>query len=243
MSKSNILIALELNFTKKRDDVINGGQVGPETFESWKNAMLVCHEHLYKYERAKRIAAGMGKDGKIDATLVTNAFNALQAVIDLVGEVNGFPIVKNQAMLDTLAPEAMKKSVALIGKALTLKSQLDNADKQLDALNFNGVNPEAVEHAQAEYDRIKAEFDAECKKPGSCEKSKDKCKDATFRKNFEREFYEAVIAKQEAKTWEQLKAEDDARKAERRAKTKAKREALKAAKAAAAAAEAQATNA
>ena len=104
MAKSNILIAMERNFTKKKDDVINGGQVGVEDFEAWKNALFVCHEHLYRYERAKRIAAAQGNKGEIDKQLITNAFDALQGVIDLIIEDENGDLLLYDYKTDRLTP-------------------------------------------------------------------------------------------------------------------------------------------
>ena len=238
MAKTIIHATLELNFTKKSDSAITGNQLGAELFAEWNKACTKCHSAFYNYIREKRKAAGKGKDGKIPEAISDAAFEALQSILDLVGEVNGHAIVKNNAMLDTLANEAVSKKEPLAGRALTIYSQLKNAKDRLDDLDYNGVNPDTVTAVEEEIEALEEEFKEAKKETGACAPTPIRVKYTTFRKNFEKAFYSLVVEEQELKSWEELEAEDKARKDERKAKAKAyrqaKREAAKAAKAAAA---------
>ena len=237
MAKTIIHATLEVNFTKKSASAITGDQLGAETFASWKSAVEACRRAFYKYEEAKHIAAGMGKDGTIDKAISDNAFDALQAILDLVGEVNGHPIVKNQSLLDELAVKAVSEKEPLAGRALTVKSQLDNAKARLDALNYNGVNPESVESIEAQIAELEEELKIAKKETGSCAPMGTRVTESTFRKKFEKALYALAIEKQALKSWEELEAEEEARKAERKARAKAKRAAKREAERAAKAVE------
>ena len=231
MAKTIIHATLEVNFTKKSASAITGDQLGADIFASWKSAVENCRRAFYKYEEAKHIAAGLGENGTVDKDITSAAFNALQAVLDLVGEVNGHPIVKNQSLLDELAVKAVSEKEPLAGRALTIKSQLDNAKARLEALSYNGVNPESVANVEAQIAELEEELKIAKKETGSCAPMGTRVAEGTFRKKFEKGLYALAIEKQALKSWEELEAEEEARKAERRAKTKAKRDAAKAAKA------------
>ena len=226
---SNIIVeTLKVNFTKKSKSAMTGDQLGAENFANWVTAVENCRREFYKYECAKHKAAGMGKDATVDAS---GAFNALQTVLNIIGEVNGHAIAKNQSMLDVLSVCTLNKTKPLAGEALTIKSQLDNAKKRLEALSYNGVNPEAVEACEAEITRLEEELRIAKRETGSCAPMTSCVKDKVFRTKFEEEFCKTVILKQEAKSWEELEAEEEARRIARNERAKARKAAKKAAKA------------
>lgn len=217
---------LGVNYTKKSKSAITGDQVGAENFAKWKVAVENCRKEFYKYECEKHKAASMGDKASVNAT---NAFNALQAILNIIGEVNGHALVKNQQMLDVLSTVTLSKTKPLAGDALNLASQLKNARARLDELNYNGVNPDAVTNAEERVAELEESLKLAKRQTGSCAPMTSCVKENTFRTKFEEEFYKTVIAKQEAKSWEELEAEEAARKAERAARAKARKAAKKAA--------------
>lgn len=228
MKKTIIHETLELNYYKKTKSAITGDQLGAELFAKWKVAVDNFRREAYKYRSAKRVNAGLGEDAvPYDAT---PAFNALQVILDLVGEVNGHCIVKNGDMLEILTETAIKDTEALAGEALTIASELANAKKRLKALDYNGVNPEAVTQTVELIAELEEKLRVAKAQTGSCTPGTDRATETTFRKNFEKKFYKVVVEKQALKTWEELEAEKEERRKARREATKAKKAQAKSAK-------------
>lgn len=215
------------NYTIKSNPAITGEQIGIENFAQWKNAITNCHREFYRYECEKHKAAGMGDDGKVDPT---RAFNTLQTILDLVGEVNGHKIVKNQAMLDVLSAHVITIKEPLAGHAWTLNEEKKALKKQLDAV-ATGMNADYVKGLEDRLAEVEEELRVEKKKTDSCAPIVTKVSETTFRKKFEKELYRSVIEKQAMKTWEELEAEEQARKAERKAKAQARKAAKRQAEA------------
>ena len=108
---------------------ITGDKVGAENYAAWKSAMTVAHEKLYRYAKAvDDIAHGKTVDV---AQAKTAGMNALQAILDLVGEINGRTIAKDEDMFCGFVKYAVAERTELVGNALYIKSQLDNAKARL----------------------------------------------------------------------------------------------------------------
>lgn len=229
MTKNIIKDTLAHNYTIKTNSAMTGEQVGVETFAMWKTAVANCHREFYKYECEKHAMASKGEKGTVDAT---RAFNALQTILDLVGDVNGHKIVKNQAMLDVLSVKTLAEKEPLAGQAETIYSELKIVRKQLADV-ATGMNPDYIEGLEKKQAELEEELKIEKKKTGSCAPMKTRTSENTFRKKFEKELYRAVIEPQAMKSWEELEAEAEARKAARKAAKQAKRQAEAQAKAAA----------
>lgn len=227
MTKNMIQNTLAHNFTIKTGSAMTGDQLGIETFGQWKSSVAKCHREFYKYECAKHNAASQGDKANVDCT---KAFNALQEILDLVGDVNGHKVVKNREMLDVLAVKTHSDREPLAGRAETINSELKIVRKQLDNV-ATGMNPEYIEGLQAKEAELEEELKQAKKETGSCAPMKARNSESTFRKKFEKELYRAVIKPQAMKTWEELEAEAEARKAERKAAKQAKRQAEAKAKA------------
>ena len=200
--------------------------VGVEEFASWKFAETMAYEALYRYAVARRHAANKGENAVVDAKVISNAMNAIQLMLDCIGEVNGHTVCKNQAMLDLLANCVIAAKKPLAGEALKQDSIVKNFRAQLKEVN-DGMNEEYVEQLNADYIAAKIKLDELKKLDGSCTTEETRVTFNAFRSKVEQAMG-LVVAEQEAKTWEELEAEKEERRKARRAKTAEKKKAAKA---------------
>lgn len=201
--------------------------VGVEEFASWKFAESIAYEALYRYAAARHDAAFMGESASVDSKLTTNAMQAIQMMLDCIGEVNGHTVCKNQAMLDELAKCVNTDTKPLIGEALKQDSVVKNYRKQLKNVS-TGMDEEYVADLTAKYEMANIKLAELKKQVGSCTTENTRVSFSTFRSKIERKLGD-IIAEQKAKTWEELEAEKEERRKARRAKTAEKKKAAKAA--------------
>lgn len=207
---------------------LDAEKVGVDEFSSWKFAETIAYEALYRYASARNNAAHMGENASVDATITSNAMKAIQMLLDCIGEVNGHAICKNQSMLDVLAGCVIAAKKPLAGEALKQDSIVKNYRNQLN----DGMSEEYVADLTAKYEAAKIKL-AELKKlEDSCTTVYTRVTFNAFRSKIEQAMG-AVVAEQNAKTWEELEAEKEERRKARRAKTAEKRKTEKKAAAAA----------
>lgn len=211
-----------------RSALVNSKNVDIKDFANWKVAEDTAFKAFYEYADARRQTARMGEGAKIDKAITNNAFNALRAILAMIGEVNGHKLIANEAMLDDLAGASRVEVKEYIGEALTQKSIRDNLKAQKDSIHA-GMNSEYVEKIEHDYEVARIHFNELCKLEGSCE-----TKTIRAKKN---QFYVAletglamIIKEQNAMSWEALDERDATIKAERDAKRKANKNAKKNAK-------------
>ena len=204
---------------------VSSAKVGVDAFASWRVAENVAFEAFYRYADTRRKAA---RGATIDKSITDNAFIALQSLLDLIGEVNGHKIIKNQNMLDAVAGAAMTIKKPLAGEAYTQQSIVNNLRAQVNNIS-NGMDAEYVKRINLDYETAKIRL-AELKKlEGSCETVHVRVSNNAFYLNLENELA-TIINAQDAKSWEELEAEAAARKAANAAKRKANKLAKKSAK-------------
>ena len=201
--------------------------VGVEEFASWKFAETVAYEALYRYAAARHNVAHEGESARVDSKLTTNAMQAIQMMLDCIGEVNGYAICKNQAMLDVLAGCAIAAKKPLAGEAFKQDSIVKNYRSQLKDVNV-GMSEEYVADLTAKYEAAKIKLDELKKLENSCTTVYTRVTFNGFRSKIEQAMG-AIVAEQNAKTWEELEAEKEERRRARRAKTAEKKKAAKAA--------------
>lgn len=201
--------------------------VGVEEFASWKFAESIAYEALYRYAAARHDAAFMGESASVDSKLTSNAMQAIQMMLDCIGEVNGHTVCKNQAMLDELAKCVNTDTKPLTGEALKQDSVVKNYRKQLKNVS-TGMDEEYVADLTAKYEMANIKLAELKKQVGSCTTENTRVSFSTFRSKIERKLGD-IIAEQKAKTWEELEAEKEERRKARRAKTAEKKKAAKAA--------------
>lgn len=222
---TNIANALVYNSTimNNKAATIDGGQVGVEDYGSWKTALENAHRDFYKYECAIITASINPEKSAKDATV--QAFNALQAILDLVGEVNGHPVRKSADLLNVLAKYSMADKKERIGNAMLIQSQIKNLRAQLRDVN-DGVSQDWIDAKEKELNAKMEELRLADKRTDSASKYSARAKYGVFATKMECALAK-IVKGQEAKTWEELEAEEQARKDAARARRQAKRQANK----------------
>ena len=156
----------------------------------------------------------------------TTAGNAVQKILDSIGNVQGHKLIKNAELINDLAKKTVDTRGALVGDALTAKS---DADYYRDRIKEGG-NAEYLAEMQEKLDIAKATSTLLQGKPGSRDGKPTRINDTTAFKSIERELMD-IVAKQYAKTPEQVAAERAKAEADRKAKRKTAKAAKKAANA------------
>lgn len=210
----------------RKSAMINGGQVGVENYAKWKTVTHNAYELFYKYQFACMHSAVTNDVNPADTT---KAMNALQELLDLIGEVNGHKIIKSVDMLVIVSKYAMRDKEDLIGEALAVKSQLDNYKQEYRNIH-TGMNEDYIKNLEEKIEETTAKLSALKCETDSVKIYKTRNNESTFRFNLERTLAQ-IINEQEAKTWEELEAEEEARKAERKAKAKSYKQAKRQAEA------------
>lgn len=228
MNKKTIASALVDNMTVSNSSKakLTAEVVGVEDFASWKFAETMAYEALYRYAAARHNVAHEGESARVDSKLTSNAMQAIQLMLDCIGEVNGYAICKNQAMLDVLAGCAIAAKKPLAGEALKQDSIVKNYRSQLKDVN-DGMSEEYVADLTAKYEAAKIKLEELKKLEDSCTTVYARVTFNGFRSKIEQAMG-AIVAEQNAKTWEELEAEKEERRKARRAKTAEKKKAAKA---------------
>lgn len=214
---------------------VTGDKVGLDNYSKWTSALEVARPKFHKYQSTKDYNAKMkalGKEAKDLTPFKDDAMDALQAMLDAIGLVNGFALVRSKELLDILSPFAMSEKDELTGEALTVASQIKNYTTQIKGGGNEAFISDLEEKKSAAEENLRLLKKCE----GSAKPSTNMATMTAFTKAIERKMG-TVINGQLAKTTEEIQAEEDKRKADKKAKAKAyrqaKREAEKAAKAAA----------
>lgn len=233
MNNKNMSIiaqALTVNATIKsrKAAMLNGEHIGIEDFAKWKAATHEVYMTFYNYNQ-KVLEAAFTEN--VDTVKVTTyAMNALQALLDMIGDVNGHRIVKNpdmiKSVLVSVANYATKDKTERVGEALKVASELANYKKEYRNIS-NGMSEEYISALEKNIEEHTARLATLDAMPGSAKVSKTRANEATFRFALERTLAQ-IINCQAMKTWEELEEEEKARKEEKKARKYAKRAAAKA---------------
>ena len=206
--------------------------IGAEDLHNWKQ--LITNLHKAAYDVYVLCENDEPTEEDLTGLDLTAVYDALREIYAQIGEVNGHKMYVTA-----------KAATIIIGKAGSgngnwyhpdlqfAMSKLSNAKKLLRNLKeTNGANPEAIKEQEEAIETITDEITALKNQPDMWHKTATRIKTETFRADVERTIARA-IAGQKAKTWDELEAEEAARKEARKNKRRAKRQ--EAARAAAAA--------
>ena len=226
---TTIATALEFNshFAKKHQ--LNGEQIGVELFEKYET---LCKE----FGKALYNTIAHAQNFKLDKdTDYSNVFNTLRPIRELIGDVNGLPLIYNTNDVEewclALAPYILKdgsKYAPLMQRAID--DEKFYSDRVDDLEETHGVNPQALEEAKAKLEEAKAELERLSKLPDMELSEPKNTYGKTFRHKFE-QFLGRKIKGQATMTYEEIEAIKKAKKAEKNAKRSAKRQAKAKAKA------------
>lgn len=230
---SNIALALTQGTTVRNKTAarVTGDKVGLPAYSEWHTALSNARMPFYRYAKVIEDAAiqsahsGTVKDYK---DIEDAAMQALQTVLDTVGEVHGYKLHKSRELLSMLSVCALKDSEELVGEAYTVASQVKNYREQLR----QGGNAEFIANIEGKLSESEEKLKELKKLPGSCKPADGATTLNSFIKNMERKLGK-VVDKQYRKTPEQVEQEEAERKAKSKEKSKANRRAKRAAEKAA----------
>ena len=205
---------------------ITAEQIGENDFSLWKSLIEDLREESYK---VYALCENNGMKVEDDTVDKTGIYNAMRFILTAIGEVNGHKLYANETTAILMAGYAGKRGTKLSTEldfvCSTLKSRTTELKKYKE-LNVNDEDHkkariEAMEKDIADLEKQKADLIA---KPDNKTKEPTRQLEGTFRLNVE-QYLARVINEQNAKSWEELEAEDKARKEARKAAANARKKA------------------
>ena len=197
---------------------IDGKTVGVAEYRTWMTAVKALRYPAYAIRQYRH--ASMASADTVAPCDMTAFYDALRAVLDLVGVVNG-------AKLDTvncgeeIIAQASRIRVIDITPEMAHAHAVKRETKKAMTEDDTAENQKAYEEACVEAERLEGIA-------GNCKKLFEIQSESAFVKAVEILLGDA-INKQTMKTLEEVLAEEEAKRAARRAKTAAKKAAKKAA--------------
>ena len=230
---SNIALALTqgTSIRNKTAARVTGDKVGLTAYSEWHTALTGARMPFYRHAKAiedTAIVTAHGDTATDFKPIEDAAMQALQTVLDTVGEVHGYKLHKSRELLSMLSVCALKDSEELVGEAYTVASQVKNYKEQLR----NGGNDEFIANIEKKLSEAEEKLSELKKLPGSCKPADGATTLNNFIKSMERKLGK-VVDKQYRKTPEQVEQEEAERKAKSKEKSKANRRAKRAAEKAA----------
>ena len=221
-------ITTGLSVKNSRSARVSENNVSIDTYAVWKAYEKTAFDVFYDYAVAYRKASTMGENATIDKAISDAAYTALQNLLNCIGEVNGYKIVKNENMLVQVTMTSVVVSKPLIGEALKQESIVKNL--RIEVNNFhNGMNEEYMTAKKTELEAAVIKLSVLKKSAGSCETVYTRAKEGAFYSALENELA-TIINNQDTTPRSVLEAQAAARKAERDAKRKANKLAKQSAK-------------
>lgn len=156
----------------------------------------------------------------------TPLYDALRVVINMIGEVNGITLDIHNCAEAIILASATYRPIDLTPAMAEARCRKSIASRELR----EAVGNEAVEAAQANYDRCVEEVKTLEGIAGNCRQQFEAVKESAFVKTVEHLFGDA-INQQAAKSAEQIAAEEALKREARKAQAKAARQARRQAKA------------
>lgn len=228
MSNTTLINALVFN-NRFATAKLNAEQLSPENFTQWKNFVDALHRTAYT------VYAYCENNGlKVENASVDKApiYNALRSILDFIGEVNEHKLYANEASAIAIIGYAGKRGYE---NSNALKDVLDELAFENAKLNRENKAPNGKEayiaSIEARIEELEARKTELLAQPDNRIKAPTKTSATSFRLDFER-YIARVIVGQQAKSLEELDAEEAARKEARKEKAKARKAAKKAAAAA-----------
>lgn len=212
--------ALALNATmyKNRrisDDTVSDAQV----VKTWKESVEALR--LSAYAVAKCRHNNIFAETKTDVSL-DPVYDCIRPIIDLIGEVNGLKLSAEDCVEPIIGFSARYKSIDTTKEMAAARCKKESASRLLKQAVKDGADPDVISALEASF-KAKAEIVSDMEKiAGNCRQEFTIATESAFMKSMEHLFGDAV-AKQAAKSTEEIKAEIEAKKAERKARKAAKK--------------------
>lgn len=191
--------------------------------KEWKTLIEALHKSAYSV-----YAFCENNNLQADSTEVdkSEVFNALRPIMSELGDVNGHRMLANAELATLIIGYAGKRGNSDSPDLQFCLSKLKNRQKELaEYKKTNGVNPEAIQHLEAEIAELEEEKTALLSEPDNRIKAPTRTSSNAFRLEVEHRIARA-IADQQAMSWEALEERDKERKKKNKKskKTEAKSE-------------------
>lgn len=201
---------------------LNAEQLGAENLKAWNMLLADLHNAAYS---AYVFAENNDLKVESDAVDKTAIFTALKAIFAEIGEVKGYKLHANETIAVLMIGYAGKRGNKDSADLQFCLSKLRNRKTELEKFEqTNGVNPDTIQHLKDEIAELEAEKKTLLEAPDNRIKQPTRTPFATFRLEAEHRIAR-VIDGQQAKSVEELEAEDKARKDKKKADKKSKKSA------------------
>lgn len=200
---------------------INADYIGVDGLIQWKGICTMMQKSAWNYVKFHEDTAFVASSDITDKKVTDDLFFAVKAVINAIGPVNGFELRENNAIFNCAVKVMERMSDEYHGEALTVKSELANVNKELRNVK-NGMSEEYVTALETKKEVLSEQLKELKKVKGMVTVGHNKVNENTFRRNFEASLAK-IVAGQSRKSFDELQAEEEARKAEKRAAKKAAR--------------------
>lgn len=201
---------------------LTADQLGAENLKNWNALLDKLHSAAYS------VYALCENNGlTVDSTSVNKSevYSAIREIFAVIGEVNGHKLCANEELATLIIGYAGKRANSDSPELQLCLSRLRNRQRELSEYkSTNGINPKAIERMEQEIEELNEEKSALIASPDNRIKVATRSTANSFRLEVEHRLARA-IASQQAKSWEELEAEAEAKRKERRAKTAAKKQA------------------
>lgn len=220
MSITNLSSALIYN-NRFASVKLTAEQLSPESFALWKSQVEKLHKAAYS------VYALCENNGlKAESTTVDKSaiFDAIRAILDTIGDVNGRALYANAETAIAIIGYAGKRANVDAPELQLCKSRIINARRELKAISaINSANKDQIiSDLNAKIAELEAEKSTLMATVDMCHKQPTMTSDSAFRLEVEH-FFARAISGQLAKSPEELEAEAQARKDARKAAAKARK--------------------
>lgn len=200
--------------------LLSAKQVGAEDAKAWSNLVHNLHMAAYGVYVTCENSGLTVNSTSVDKTAV---YNAIRAILAVVGEVKGHKLCANEELATLIIGYSGKRGNADSPALQYCLSKLGNRKRELaKAKDINGLEPKYIKSLEDQIAQLEEEKRALLSEADNRIKKPTRTTSNAFRLDVEHRLAR-VIAEQQAKTWEELEAEAEAKRKERRAKTAAKK--------------------
>ena len=201
---------------------LSAEQLSAENRKKWTSLVTALHEAAYGV-----YVFCENNDLKVEDESVNKdaVYEALRAILSELGEVKGYKIHANEALAINVIGYSGKRANSDSPALQLCLSKIRNNKTLLEKYaKLNGVQPETITKLEEEQKELEQEKQALLDSPDNRIKKPTRSTATTFRLEVEHRLARA-IDDQKAKTWEQLDAEEKARKDAKKAAKKAQKQA------------------
>lgn len=199
---------------------LNAEQLNPDTLKEWTDSIAAMHKAAYSIAVKCENEQVKLENPTIDKS---ELYAAIKSALSLIGKVNGHKLYANDAIATLVVGYSNRRANADSPELQLINSRINN-NKRLLAIyeKTAGVNADTIANLKNEIDTLTNERTDLIAKADSRHKIVTRTSTNAFRLDVEH-LFARIISEQQAKTWEELEAEDIERKAARAARAKARK--------------------